>query len=70
MSVIIGPAAIDAKVAFRCPFCTSVPRPTVAVGTDVASGQMAITHALPMCPEFERLDVLEFLTACRKRMSP
>jgi hypothetical protein len=44
---------------FLCPFCGS----NVLVEYD-EDGPLGLLHAMPMCPTFNRLDVIEFMKAC------
>ena len=45
-----------------CPFCPG----KFAAGTEIADGEMGVTHTLPPCEKFVRLDALEFVIAARR----
>lgn len=48
---------VELAVEFPCPFCGKQAGAT--------KGMAAVIHAMPYCPDFDRLDALAFITAAR-----
>lgn len=57
-----SPLVISDALRLACPFCSK----EVTASADVG----VLTHALPMCAEFERLEPDEFLRECRRFLFP
>ena len=61
-----SPLTFRTEVEFTCPFCSK--RANAGEATTVRGNEPAVTHELPQCPEFQRMDALEYMQAVNTKL--